>query len=93
MYRCLCTWGQCSMNWAVLKKSVAGEMRVRGNLWVYRGHLFIAWSLRFERVGVLHEGLLLVFVLISENVTMVWNERERSKDKAVQMDDPRVCWV
>ena len=45
-------------------------------------------SLKLEYARVLHEGLLMP-VLLYGSETMIWREKERSRSKAVQMDNPR----
>ena len=45
-------------------------------------------SLKLEYARVLHEGLLMP-VLLYGSETMIWREKERSRSKAVQMDNLR----
>ena len=51
-----------------------------------------ARSLQLECARVLHESLL-VPVITYDSETMIWREKERSRIRAVQMDNLRVCWV
>ena len=47
-----------------------------------------ARGLQLECAKALHETLL-VSVLTSASETMIWREKERSRVRAVQMDNPR----
>ena len=51
--------------------------------------LINARSLQLEYAHVLHEGLF-VSVLLYGSETMIWREKERSRIRAVQTDNPRV---
>ena len=53
------------------------------------GSLDNARGLQFECVRVLHEVLLMP-ILLDENETMIWREKEKSKIRAVQMEQNEV---
>ena len=60
---------------------------MRGELQV-AGALFNARDLQLECARVLHDTLL-VHVLMYDRETMLWREKERSRVRAVQMDNLR----
>ena len=63
---------------AVSQRKIAGAIRSLVN----------ARDLELEHVRVLHEGLLMPFLLYGSEI-MIWREKERSRIGAVQMDNLR----
>ena len=68
---------ECSRK-VVSGRRVAGAIRSLVN----------AWSLQLECARVLHESLL-VSILMYGSETKIWREKERSRIRAVQMDNLR----
>ena len=65
-----------------MKQNVAGNWRMGGQ------SLANARYLQFEWVRLLHEGLLISNIIYGSK-TMVWREKERSRNMAIQMDNHR----
>ena len=70
-----------------MRHSVVGRWRVGGGLEVLLG-LWLMMSLQLECAMVLHESLLMPVLTYSIQI-MIWREKERSKIRAVQMDNLR----
>ena len=54
--------------------------------------LINARGLQLQYTRVLHESLLVPAVTYGTE-TLLWEEKERSRVRAVQMDNSEVCWV
>ena len=68
-------------------RCVVGKWQVGGKLWV-RSYFLRILRVQLEFARVLHGGLL-VPVLMYGSETVVWREEERSRIRAVQMDNFR----
>ena len=76
--------GEEGREWRVPGLLKARERKVAGAI----KSLFNARDLQLECARVLHEALL-VSVLLYGSETMIWEEKEKSRIRAVQMDNLR----
>ena len=89
MSRNLNTWDVFWKNQIQMRQSVVGRWRVFRRVAGGIRSSVNARSLQLVCTRVLHESLLVPVLITYYNEAMIWREKERSRIRAVQMDNLR----